>query len=505
MTTQPIVKVPTGIPGFDEISRGGMPVGRTTLVAGSAGSGKTIFAAQFLAGGVLGLGEPVIFVTFEERPDELRRNLVTMGWDIASWEADGLWHFVDATPGADPDTVVVGDWDFSGLIARIEGVVKRTGAKRIAVDSIGAIFSEFPDASKVRREMRRLAHALIELGVTAILTAEREKEYGPIARHGVEEFVADDVVVLRHVLNEEQVRRTVQILKYRGTDHRKGEFPYTIQAGAGLIVLPLVSGDREEGSTQIRVTSGNEELDAMCGGGFMRDSVTLISGATGTGKTLTCAHFIGGGALAGERVLLFSFEESRAQLFRNAAGWGFDFKAMEEAGNLRVISAFPEVASLEDHLVDMRNAIDEFKPNRVAIDSLTALEHISNVRGTRQFIMGITSLMKNRQITGLFTATTPTLMGGDTITVAHISTLTDAIILLRYVEVMGQIRRGIAVLKVRGSNHDHNIREVTIGGDGMSIGDAFRDVSGILGGSPAHSQPSAAGRLEQLFVDDPTD
>ncbi len=498
-----IEKLPTGIPGFDEISRGGMPEGRTTLVAGSAGSGKTLFAAQFLAHAVRVDREPAIFVTFEERPAELRRNFMTLGWDVASWEEDGLWHFLDVSPSLSTETVIVGDWDFTGLIARVETMVQRTGARRVALDSLGAVFSEFPDPAKVRGEMRRLAHAMLELGVTAVVTAEREEEYGAIARHGVEEFVADDVVVLRHVLHEEQVRRTVQILKYRGTDHRQGEFPLTIIDELGVVVLPLVESGHEEGSTDLRVSSGNAELDAMCGGGFMRDSVTLVSGATGTGKTLTCAHFLHGGASNGERVLLFAYEESRAQLFRNARGWGFDFEALERAGNLRVVTAHPEVANLEDHLVRMRREIDAYEPDRVAIDSLSALEHIATLRGFRQFIMGITGLMKRRQITGLFTSTTPNLLGGDSITISHISTLTDAIILLRYVEVLGQIRRGVAVLKVRGSRHDHDIREVEIDGNGMGIGAAFRDVDGILGGSPARLRPITASRLEGLFEDPP--
>lgn len=500
--TQPIEKLATGIPGFDEISRGGLPSGRTTLVAGSAGSGKTIFAAQILARGIADHREPAIFVTFEERPSDLRTNLMTLGWDIAQWEADGLWHFIDATSAASPDTVVIGDFDFSGIIARIEGAVQRTGARRVALDSIGAVFSEFPDAADVRREMRRVSHALIEMGVTAVLTAERTEEYGPIARHGVEEFVADDVVILRHVLDDEQVRRTIQILKYRGTNHRKGEFPFTIIEQTGVVVLPLAIGGREELSSDVRVTSGNDQLDEMCGGGFMRDSVTLISGATGTGKTLTVTQFLAGGALAGEKVLLFAFEESREQLFRNARGWGFDFEALEAAGNLKVIAAYPEVMSLEDHLVEMRQAMDDFQPNRVAIDSLSALEHIASKRGFRQFIMGITGLMKRRQITGLFTSTTPTLLGGDSITIAHISTLTDAIILLRYVEVLGRIRRGIAVLKVRGSAHHKEIREVTIDSSGMQIGNAFRDVDGILGGAPSRVRAGMEARLGSLFDDE---
>ena len=496
-----IEKIPTGIAGLDEISHGGLPRGRTTLVAGSAGSGKTVLAGQFLANAILTEDAAGVFVTFEEPPADITRNLESLGWDVEAWVADNRWSYIDASMRSGVVASVIGPYDFGALMARIEAAVSRTGATRVVMDSIGSIFSGFDDMSMVRRELQRLASAVSAMGVTAMITAERDEEYGPISRFGVEQFVADDVIVLRHVLENEEIRRTIQILKFRGTTHRKGEFPFTIDPSQGVVVLPVTGHERLESSTEERVHSGNDELDIMCGGGVLRDSVILVSGATGTGKTLTSTAFLAGGVNRGEKAMLFGYEESRQQLFRNARGWGFDFEGAEAAGKLRVHCEYPEVQSLEDHLLVITNAIDEFKPDRVAIDSLSAMEHIASRRAFRQFMMGVTAILKSRQITGIMTATTPSLLGGDSITMSHISTLTDSIILLRYVEVYGEIKRGITVLKMRGSTHDKEIREIKIDSSGMQIGEPFRFVEGILGGTPIRVRQDEE-RLRGLFVEE---
>lgn len=494
-----ITKLPTGIGGFDHISQGGLPKGRTTLLAGTAGSAKTVFASQFLGAGVNYYDECGVFVTFEEQPEDIRRNLISLGFDIAQMEAEGKWAFVDASPSTEVDIVFTGDFDFGALMARIESAIRRIGAQRVVIDSLGAIFTQFEDAGTVRRELFRVTDSLRKLSVTCLLTAERVHEYGDIARFGIEEFVADNVVILRNVLESEKRRRTIEVLKFRGAAHNKGEYPLTIVPESGIEVIPLSEIALDQRSSDIRVHSGSEELDAICSGGFFRDSIILVSGATGTGKTLLVTEFMKGGIDHNERCLLFGFEESRDQLFRNATGWGVDFAPAEAAGQLRVDCRYPETQGLEEHLVRLRDVIEEFKPNRVAIDSLSALERVSTVRGFREFVISITAFLKEKEITSLFTSTTPSLLGGSSITEAHISTITDSIILLRYVEMYGEMRRGLTVLKMRGSAHEKDIREIKIDSRGMHIGERFKSVVGILAGAPQGVAEAELERLEKMF------
>ncbi len=493
-------KLLTGIEGFDLIACGGLPIGRTTLISGTAGSAKTVFAAQFLAAGIESYGDPGVFVTFEERADDIRRNLLGFGWDIARWEAEKKWAFVDASLQPGEPTVVAGDYDLSALITRVQHAIGKVGARRVSLDSLGGIFTQF-EPNHIRHEIFRLTAALKEMGVTSVLTAERSHEDGSVARYGVEEFVADNVIVLRNALEQEKRRRTVEILKFRGTSHQKGQFPFTMTSGQGIIVLPLSAIELRQRSSNVRISSGIPELDMMCGGGFFRDSVLLVSGATGTGKTLLTTEFINGGAEAGERSLLFAFEESRDQLFRNALSWGVNFEAMEAAGRLKLICVYPEAATLEDHLIVMKKEIDSFAPNRVAIDSLSALERVASMKSFREFVISLTSFIKHKELAGLFTATTPELMGGTSVSEAHISSITDSIILIRYVEIFGEMRRGLAVLKMRGSMHNKEIREFTIDNTGMHIGPAFKNVSGILSGRVVHATADELGRLGEMFQD----
>lgn len=492
-------KLPTGISGFDMISMGGLPLGRSTLVAGTAGSGKTIFAIQFLANGILKNDEGGVFVTFEETPEDICRNVIGLGWDIRKWEKEGKWAFVDASPDPMDAHVVSGEYDLGALLARIEYAVKKVGARRISVDSLGAIFSQFSEARIVRGELFRIAMALKQLDITAVLTAERTDEYGEISRFGVEEFVADNVIILRNALEAEKRRRTVEILKFRGTMHQKGEYPYTIVSDEGMVVIPLSAIELKHKSSTVRITSGNQGLDKMCSGGFFQDSIVLVSGATGAGKTLLVTSFMAGGAKAGERCLLFAFEESREQLVRNASAWGMDFEQMEKDGNLKILARYPESAGLEDHLIWMKKEMDEFQPNRVAVDSLSALERASTNKGYREFVIGLTAFMKQQEATGMITFTTPSLIGGTSITDSHILTITDSIILLRYVEIFGDMRRSLTVLKMRGSMHDKSIREYTIDENGYHIGNPFSNVTGILTGNFKHSDLPEPDQLENSF------
>jgi len=354
----------------------------------------------------------------------------------------------------------------------------------VSLDSLNALFVQYREHALLRAELFRITAALKRKGVTVVFTAERTSEYGEVTRFGIEEFVADNVIILRNLLDNERRRRTIEILKFRGTRHQRGEYPFTITSEDGMLVIPLTGRELTQASSTERITAGNAVIDEMTGGGILRDSILLVSGATGTGKTLMVTEFINGGVAAGEKCLLFAFEESRDQLDRNAAAWGRDFVGAEDKGLLKIVNRYPHAMAMEDHLVEMTKEIESFGPKRVAIDSLSALERVASLRSFREFVISMTSFLKAKEIAGMMTSTTPNLLGGGSVTEKHISTLTDSIVLLRYVESFGVMRRCITVLKMRGSAHDSTIREYTIDGSGMHIHGPISDVNGVLSGHP---------------------
>ncbi|TCJ17084.1 circadian clock protein KaiC [Flaviaesturariibacter flavus] len=480
----PLHKVPTGIDGFDEIAYGGLPRGRATLLSGSSGSGKTIFATQFLYEGALA-GEPGVFVTFEEVATDLKRNVRSFGWDIEALEKKELWRYVDASTPFENDTRILGDYNLEGLTLRVLDVVRTIGARRVVLDSIGSLFHYLQDPNTIRHELHKLLTQLKKKNLAIILTSERLEEYGNVSRFGVEEYLADNVLILRNVLESEKRRRTIEILKYRGSAHSAGEQPFVIHAESGLRVIPLTRLALTQQSSEARVSSGNAPLDAMCGGGFFKDSIVLVSGATGTGKTLMVTEFIKGGYESGERVLFLAYEESRAQLGRNAAGWGVDFGKMERSGRLHIEVLYPETMPLEEHLVHIQGLVEKYKPARFALDSLSAIERGSSKKNFREFLIALTSFLKKKEIMAIFTSTSANIIGGTSVTDSHISTITDTIILLRYAELRGRIYRVVTVLKMRGSRHTKSIYEFDIDSSGMHISDSeFSRISGILGGMP---------------------
>jgi circadian clock protein KaiC len=467
-----IPRIASGIPGLDAVTRGGLPAARATLVAGTAGSGKTIFAAQFLAEGARANDENGVFVTFEERPADARRNLRSLGMDIERWEADGRWAFVDAAPLHGEQPVVLGTYDLSALVERVKHAVDTIGAKRVSIDSVGALLHRFNDVGAARRALFDLASEMQALGVTTVMTAERLEDYGPISRLGFEEFVADNVILLRNALEHEKRRRTVEVLKLRGGAHLKGEHLFTVQDGRGLVVVPQDRFDFGFGSSRERKTSGNEHLDEMLSGGFYDRALILVSGATGTGKSLCAAQFIAGGVAGGERGLLLSFEESEDQIVRNASEWGVDFEQMKADGLLQISAEAPESAALEDHLLKMKQLIDDFKPQRVALDSLTALQRAATVKSFREYLLGLTFHLKAEGMLGLMT-TAGHFEDTQSLNEMHVSTISDAIISLQYVPVGTTMRRGIHVVKMRGSDHDAQMRQYRITDHGMQIGEPF--------------------------------
>ncbi|MGK7952359.1 MAG: circadian clock protein KaiC [Xenococcaceae cyanobacterium] len=496
LSTQGVRKIRTVIEGFDEITHGGLPIGRTTLVSGTSGTGKTLLAIQFLYHGIKYFEAPGLFVTFEESPRDIIQNAYSFGWDLQSLIEQGKLFILDASP--DPEgQEVVGNFDLSALIERIQYAIRKYKAKLVSIDSVTAVFQQYDAASVVRREIFRLVARLKQLEVTSILTTERVEEYGAIARFGVEEFVSDNVVIVRNVLEGERRRRTVEILKLRGTTHMKGEFPFTI-TNDGINIFPLGAMQLTQRSSNTRSSSGIKTLDKMCGGGFFKDSIILATGATGTGKTLLVSKFLQEGCRQGERAILFAYEESRAQLSRNAFSWGIDFEEMEQKGLLKLLCSYPESAGLEDHLQMIKSEIKEFKPSRIAIDSLSALARGVTNNAFRQFVIGVTGYAKQEEITGFFTNTTDQFMGAHSITESHISTITDTIIMLQYVEIRGEMSRAINVFKMRGSWHDKAIREYTISQDGPEIKDSFRHYEGIISGSPTKISIDEKSELSRI-------
>ncbi len=469
ISTPTMRKVPTGVPGLDTITKGGFPEGRAVVVAGTAGSAKSVMAAQFLKGGIEA-GEPGVFVTCEETNASIRDNLRGFGWDVAAWESDGLWAFVDATRSLDGASIQAGSYDLEALLARIRATVNRLGATRIVIDSLDGLFEQFNRDVHFRNELQRVITRLSDLRVTTLLTTERDSEYGAPSRRGVEEFLTDNLILLRNVLTDEKRRRTVEIVKFRGTSHGTGEFGFSVN-GSGISVIPHLDITDDRVLTDERITSGNTKLDSMVDGGLFRDSIALVSGAAGTGKTLLMTSFVAAGVALGERCLVFAFEERREQLIRNARGWGVDFEAMERDGLLKIVAVYPEIATLEDHLVAISNLVEEYRPTRVAVDSLSALERVGTGDGFRKFVVSLCATFKHRGLTAMLTSTTPTFLGGTSHSESHLSTVTDLIVLLRHSEVAGILRRGLMVLKMRGSRHDKEVREFTVDSLGMHIGE----------------------------------
>ena len=492
MHAVPVGRVPTGIPGVDEIAGGGLPAGRNTLVTGIAGAGKTVFAMQFLAEGIRAYGEAAVYVTLTEPPEDVRRNAAALGFDVGRWEDEGSWVFVDASPVDPADDVVAGPFDFSGLAVRILAAVERADATRVAIDSLSAVYSRFEDEGVVRAALRGLLRAMRPAGVTVVITIEGSETRLGSTVLGTGEHVAESIVRLEYLLVGEARRRTIEVAKLRGGTHRSGRYPFIIRDGQGIMAIPLGGVRLIQEVSDERVRSGSDVLDEMCGGGLFRDSVVLVAGATGTGKSLVASTFLAEGLAVGERGLFVGFEESAGQVMRNARNWGHDLELGVASDQLRLLCRYPESAAIEEHLADIVRLVDSRRPNRLVVDSLTAVERITDAGPFREFVLALTGLVKERGITGLYTAATG-LLGESHPTGAHVSVLADAIVVLHYVETPSDIRRVIGVLKLRGSDHDHRMRAFDIDDTGLHIGEPLGDVAGILAAGSLHRGGPGAG------------
>ena len=467
-----IAKVATGIGGFDHVAMGGLPAGRTTVVAGPAGAAKTLFAAQFLAEGVR-LGQPGVFVTLEEPALDLRTNLRTLGWDVAAWEASGDWRFVDGSPLAPGSSRDQRPYDIDTLVAQIGVAIDRTGAQRLALDSLNAVLALQDDAAAARQVLRALVLQLRTMHLTVVLTVETvEDPGGSLSPYGIEEFVADNVVLLRNVREGTFRRRTVEVLKMRGAMHHKGDVPFTVVPGEGLRVLP-VTAPRAATRPQERVTSGVPGLDELLRGGYVGASNTLVSGPTGAGKTMLATQFAGAGVDAGETVLFLAFEESREQVLANGAAVGHDLRGAEQEGRLQVVAIYPEVASLDDHLVEVRALVERLQPQRLVLDGLSTLARLGSEQSYRGFLIGMTGIARDADLAALLTTSvTP----GDAVApgATQVTGLVDTIVVLGHDEREGVRRRRLHVQRMRGSGHTEAVHEVAIrDGEGLVVVGTF--------------------------------
>jgi len=477
-------KCPTGIQGLDEITGGGLPLARPTLVCGGAGCGKTLLAAEFLVRGAVQFDEPGVFMSFEETEPELHANVASLGFDLT-----GLVRrkkiLVDHVHIERSEFQETGEYDLAGLFVRLGHAIDSIGAKRVVLDTLEVLFASLPNEAILRAELRRLFRWLKDKGVTAVITAERGT--GQLTRHGLEEYVSDCVIVLDHRVTDQIATRHLRVVKYRGALHGTNEFPFLI-GDEGISVLPITSLSLNHTVSNERIATGIPRLDAMLGGkGFFRGSSILLTGTPGTGKTIVSANFAHAAARRGERVLFFSFEESPQQIIRNLHSIGLRLEPLVKRGLLRFHSARPSLYGLEMHLATMFKEIATFKPQVVVIDPITSLMDAGTDSECKAMITRLIDFLKAGQVTSLFTSLT---QGGQALqqSEASMSSLMDSWLLLQDFEGNGERNRVFYVLKARGMAHSNQIREFLISNHGIDIVDAYIGSSGVLTGSARAAQ-----------------
>ena len=477
-------KSPTGIQGLDEITGGGLPKGRPTLVCGGAGCGKTLLAMEFLVRGATQFNEPGVFMAFEETAKDLTQNVASLGFDLKDLIARKkiVLDFVYIERSEIEET---GEYDLEGLFIRLGHAIDSIGAKRVVLDTIESLFSGLPNPLILRAELRRLFRWLKDKGVTAIITGERGEE--TLTRQGLEEYVSDCVIVLDHRVSEQVSSRRLRVVKYRGSTHGTNEYPFLIDED-GISVLPVTSLGLQQIASTERIPTGIPRLDAMLGGaGYYRGSSVLVSGTAGTGKSSLAAHFAEAACRRGERALYFAFEESPSQIMRNMRSIGIDLEPWVQKGLLQFQANRPTFAGLEMHLTMMHKAINAFKPQVVIVDPLNSFVIGGNETEVKAMLMRLVDFLKMNQITGLFTSLTS---GGGALeqTEVAISSLIDTWLLLRDIEIGGERNRGLYILKSRGMAHSNQIREFLLTDHGVELRDVYVGPSGVLTGSARLAQ-----------------
>ena len=475
----------TGIRGVDEITGGGLPTGRPTLVSGGAGSGKTLFALEFLVRGATAYGEPGVFMSFEETIPDLTKNAASLGFNLGRLISQKKI-FLDHVHITRSDIAETGEYDLDGLFIRIADAVKQVGAKRIVLDTIEALFGELPNPNILRAEIRRLFGWLKDQGLTTVITAERDRSE-KLTRHGIEEFVSDCVIVLDHRIREEISTRRLRIVKYRGSTHGTNEYPFLIDE-CGFSVLPISSLGLDHAASTARISTGIARLDGMLGGkGYFKGSSILLSGSSGTGKTTVAAHFVDAACRRGERCLYFAFEESPRQVIRNMRSVGIDLEPWLRKGLLEFHAFRPTYGGIEEVLLLAHRHIATYEPRVVIVDPMTSLLMVSTLAEVRSMLTRLVDFLKTEGVTSVFTSLTAAGMTLEA-SEADVSSLMDTWLLLKTMEVGGERNRALYVLKSRGMPHSNQIREFLLTNDGLELLDVYLGSDGVLTGSARMSQ-----------------
>ena len=493
-----LAKSLTGIQGLDELTGGGLPNGRPTLVCGGAGCGKTLLGLEFLIHGALRYGEPGVFMAFEETAADLTQNVASLGFDLDDLVRRRLL-VIDYVRVERSEVEASGDYDLEGLFIRLDHAIRSVSAKRVVLDTIENLFAGLPNPAILRAELRRLFRWLKDRGVTSIITGERGNEPGTLTRQGLEEYVSDCVIVLDHRVIDMVSSRRLRVVKYRGSTHGTNEYPFLIDE-TGISVLPITSVGLKHAAGTERVSSGLDSLDAMLGGqGFFRGSSILAAGTAGTGKTSLAASFAASACRRGERVLYFAFEESPDQIVRNMRSIGVDLAPALESGLLRIHAARPTLLGLECHLSTMLKEVAAFDPQAVVVDPLSSFMKVGNENDVQRMLLRLVDALKVKGITSFFTSLTPG-SGAQEQTEVAISSLIDTWLLVRDIEHGGERNRGLYVLKSRGMAHSNQIREFSLSDQGIELRDAYVGPAGVLTGSARLSQ-EAQERSGQLRRD----
>jgi circadian clock protein KaiC len=492
-------KAPTGISGLDEITLGGLPRGRPTLVCGSAGCGKTLLAMEFLIRGAAEFGEPGAYITFEETEQELAQNVRSLGFDVQSMVRDGLLAF-DHIHVDRREIEEIGEYDLEGLFLRLGLAIDSVGAKRVVLDTMESLFGGFSNQAVLRSELQRLFRWLKDKGVTAVITAERGT--GTLTRNGLEEYVSDCVILLDHRVQEQISTRRLRVVKYRGTSHGTNEYPFLIDA-QGITVLPITSLGLNHKVSNERIPTGVARLDTMLGGpGYYRGSSILVSGTAGSGKSTLAAHFAHATCSRSERCLYFAFEESREQIVRNMRSVALDLQPWLDRGLLQIQSSRPTLHGMEMHLAQVHRQVDQFDPHVVVIDPISNFSGSGVTLDASAMLLRLIDFLKSRGVTAMLVNLTS---GGTALEATEIgvSSLIDTWLVLRDIEAGGERNRGLYVIKSRGMSHSNQIREFLITSRGIDLLDVYVGADGVLTGSmraaqEAREAAAAAAREEEL-------